>query len=184
MSLPMRLADDSPRRQERRGGDAPMPQAELAKLRRWLAHSAAAATQVDSATPSVFDALRIAPPQRREANRTAAEAAVLVRRIGACSIGGVEPATLHDVSESGVAIRVASPVEPGQRLDVEIGPPRGMPRRLFRRGERCVRLLVVARHCRPVGDAHLVGCVVGVELADCLADAMFPADAVRWRRSA
>ncbi len=177
--------ETGPRRRDRRDGDALLPRAELGKLRRWLAHSAATSAEPPPATPSVFDALRIAPPQRRETGRTPAAADVLVRRIGACCVGVVEPAALHDVSDRGVALRLGVPVEIGQRLHVEVAPPPGLPRRLFRRGDRAVQLLVVARHCRPTtGGEFLVGCGVGVDLADSLADAMLPADRPTRRLSA
>ena len=173
-------------RRERRDRDTPLPRHELAKLRRWLAFVTADAADDSPAVPDVFDALKIVPPQRREASRQPVRASVLVRRIGACSVGAVEPATLHDVSESGLALRTNGPLERGQRLHVEVGPPRSLPRRLLRRGDRQVHLLLVVRHCRPAGDGsgHIVGCGVGMDFADSLADQMFPPDMPTYRRVA
>ena len=178
---PVDDATSTPRRRDRREDDAPLPRGELAKLRRWLSH--AAETQIPPATPDVFQQLDIAPPTRRQAPRVGGRAEALVRRIGPCRLGPVESARLHDVSEHGLAVVVAGPVEVGGRLHVEVAPPPGLPRRLFRRGDSAVRLLVIVRHCRRCDDGFVVGCGAGVDLADGLADAMLPADLI-WRATA
>ena len=170
------------RRRNRRVHDAlPLPRQELARLRRWL--EASAALPLASATPDVFDTLRITPPERRDTHRIPIETIARLRPISAGGIGLVSQAPVRDVSAEGVALLVDAPLPVGQRLSLEIDPPAGLPRKLQRRGDGPVQLLAKVRYCRPEGEGFVIGCSIGVDWADSLAHQMFPAD-LPARRSA
>ena len=158
-----------------------LPRRELASLRRWLAATTQA--RVASATPPISPSLRLPLAERRDGGRLTLDMVAELRPISAGGIGLVRRAVVRDVSTDGIALVVSQPLDRGQRISLEIHPPAALPRRPFRRPDRPIQLLAVVRYCRPEAGNHILGCSIGVEWADSLANEMFPADLVA-RRSA
>lgn len=167
----------------RSGPGMPFRRRELDCLRRWLQTAATARLSATPTTPST----NVGHPglvERRETARRTLALAAEVRPISAGAIGLIRRAAVHDVSPEGIALRVAEPLPIGQRLSLNIVPPSPPRGQRFARADRPVQLLAVVRYCRAEGAAYVLGCSIGVEWADSLANQMFPADLQALRRSA
>ena len=173
--LPARLANTLRRAVEpsERRRDLSIPRREVAKLRRWLT---AAAEQVQAArvTPDVFDALRLAPPDRRGDRRESTCVDAEVRVVGTRQLGRSTVAQLIDVSEEGFALLLPADVERRATVEVTIAPPANLKAGLFRRGDGPVRLLGSVRYCRETDDGYIIGCGIGADWQDSLCGHIWP----------
>ena len=178
----LRLVQSAPPLGRRVEPSLRLPRRDLANLRRWLEASAEASLAA-GATPAVADVLRLPSADRRDASRRSVATTAELRPISAGGIGLVRPATVRDVSADGIALWTAEPLPRGQQISLDIAPPADLPRRRFRRADGPIAVLGVVRYCRPDAGGFVLGCGIGVNWADSLANQMFPADLVA-RRSA
>jgi hypothetical protein len=151
---------------------------DLARLRSWMS----AAAEGRLASPGGQLAAGPAAPERRLVLRRQFETSAILRPISAGGPGGVQNASVVDVSREGIALRVSQPLVRGQAISLEINPPNHLSPTTG--AEAPVRILAVVRYCRGEAGSYVLGCSFGAAWQASLASEMFPPDLVALRKSA